>query len=532
MTRPRFGSAPVFLQVLALVMASVVAAQAVNFWIVLSLPEPPPSGFSADQAARALKGEVVRTADGRTIRARVVADPPFAQTPARPPSPPAPPAPPAPPRPGIVPHAGHPARLHLQRHEGHMERVIALALARRLEQPLEDVRVQIRAPEGPRRFAVRALETRRTPEGSAIVENRTDVLIFERNVAGPPPEGLRRSLEQLPPAVAARLALLDDAIFPPFAAAVRRADGRWTVVEPSAPLFAPWQTRLFLGFLLTALLVSPFAWWIARRLTRPIRAFSEAAERLGANPNAPALSAQGPAEVRTAVVAFNDMQEKLRRYVEQRTSMVAAIAHDLRTPLTRLRFRAEAAPEPARSRMIEDVEQMDAMIAQALAYARGGRADAPRARLDLSALAQAVALDQAELGRDVRFLPGEPVEVSGDAGGLKRLVANLVENAVAYAGAARVSVRAEDGAAVLTVADDGPGVPDALREALFEPFARGEPSRSRETGGVGLGLAVARAIAEAHGGTVALVNRPEGGLDAVARLPLGTGDAARAPAEP
>ena len=175
-------------------------------------------------------------------------------------------------------------------------------------------------------------------------------------------------------------------MFPPFAAAVRLPSGQWRVIEPEMPLLSAWHIQMLVWLAVTVLLAAPAAFFLARRLTRPIRVFAQAAERLGADPHAPPLVAEGPLEVRQAAEAFNEMQVKIRRYVQDRTSMVAAIAHDLRTPLTRLRFRIESAPEDARRKAAEDIAEMDGMIAAALAYVRGEGAGEARVPLDLAAL--------------------------------------------------------------------------------------------------------------------------------------------------
>jgi signal transduction histidine kinase len=281
--------------------------------------------------------------------------------------------------------------------------------------------------------------------------------------------------------------------------------------------------RMLLSFGLSALLLAPVAWWWARRLARPIHAFANAAERLGRDPQAPPLTADGPSEVRTAVGAFNDMQEKLRRYVAERTAMVAAMAHDLRAPLMRLRFRVEGAPEDIRSRAAADIEQMDAMISAALAYARGEGAHTPHERLDFSALASSVVDDAAETGAKVSIEEAGRLVVDGDALSLRRLVSNLVDNAVKFAGAADVKLSEQEGWAVLTIEDHGPGLPAQELERVFEPFYRPDASRNPTTGGFGLGLGAARTIARTHGGDVTLENRPDGGLRATVRLPLASG---------
>ncbi|MBA3048568.1 ATP-binding protein, partial [Brevundimonas sp.] len=283
---------------------------------------------------------------------------------------------------------------------------------------------------------------------------------------------------------------------------------------------SPWQQRILLALAISMLLLAPLVWWMARRLTRPIRVFADAAARLGADPEAEPLTPSGPSEVRTAIHAFNDMQASLRDHMRRRTQTVAAIAHDLRTPLTRLRFRAEQAPGPVRDRMSADIEEMDALIAQAMAYVRGEATPDQRQAFDLDALAADCAGGFSETGGAVAFDGGGALPVRADPAALRRALGNLIANAVKYGGAARVKAFAGDGRAVVTVEDDGPGLPDEELEAVFEPFHRAERSRSRETGGAGLGLTVARQAARAHGGDVTLTNRSDGGLVARLELPL------------
>ncbi len=261
-------------------------------------------------------------------------------------------------------------------------------------------------------------------------------------------------------------------------------------------------------------------WLFARRLSSPMSTLAEAAERLGRDPEAPPLRVTGPAEMQTVTTAFNEMQDRLRRYVQDRTAMIGAVAHDLRTPLTRLRFRVESVPEPLRSKMTADMEQMDAMIAATMAFARDVTKTGERSRLELSSLVQSVADEMADTGADVSAETKGPVVIEGDPIALRRLVANLLDNAVKFGARARARVYTEPGAAVIEVDDDGPGLGIADREKVFEPFFRGEPSRNRATGGAGLGLAVVRSVARAHGGDAALENLPGGGLRARARLPI------------
>ena len=312
----------------------------------------------------------------------------------------------------------------------------------------------------------------------------------------------------------------DRLLVAPFKVAVRRKDGRWLVASPRERFPNVWQSRILLSFVLSVGALSPLAYLFARRLARPIREFAAAAERLGRDPRAPPFHLAGPPEIQQAASAFNGMQERLRRYVDDRTAMVGAVAHDLRTPLTRLRFRIEGAPDEIRGKMVADIDQMDAMISSALAFVRDATQPYERQRLELCSLVETVAVEMAETGLDVATENSAPVVIQGDPIALRRLVTNLLDNAVKFGARARARVYCEEGAAVIEVDDDGPGVPERERERVFEPFQRGEPSRSRETGGVGLGLAVVRSVARAHGGDAVLANRVGGGLRASARLPL------------
>jgi signal transduction histidine kinase len=266
--------------------------------------------------------------------------------------------------------------------------------------------------------------------------------------------------------------------------------------------------------------MAPVAYVFARRLSAPIRLFADAAERLGRDPRAEPLVLKGPAEIGVAVRAFNDMQERLRRYVEDRTAMVGAIAHDLRTPLTRLRFRIEGLPEEQRAKMNADIDQMEEMISAALTFVRDASRPGERTPLELSSLLESLCDEMAETGASTEVESGEKVVLEGDPMALRRLFSNLLENAVKFGGRARARVFRENANAVVEIEDDGPGIPPSDREKVFEPFYRREPSRSRQTGGIGLGLAVVRSIARGHGGDVDLVNRAGGGLTARVQLPL------------
>jgi signal transduction histidine kinase len=308
----------------------------------------------------------------------------------------------------------------------------------------------------------------------------------------------------------------------PFEVAVREPDGRWLVVGPQ-PVFGlnDWQQRLVLWFLLSAAAMTPLVYVFARRLSAPIKVFADAAERLGRDPTAPPLELKGPFEIGVAARAFNEMQERLRRYVEDRTAMVGAIAHDLRTPLTRLRFRIENLPDDQKAKIEADLDQMEAMIAATLAFVRDASQAGERTPLELSSLLESLCDEMAETGANTELeAPSEKVVLEGDPMALRRLFSNLLENAVKFGGGARARIAKADGHAVVEIDDDGPGIPPRDAERVFEPFYRREPSRSRQTGGIGLGLAVVRSIARGHGGDVNLVNRQGGGLTARVLLPL------------
>jgi two-component system, OmpR family, sensor kinase len=322
---------------------------------------------------------------------------------------------------------------------------------------------------------------------------------------------------------AAKVGVRDEEHFliAPFQVGVRQPDGSWAVVR-SQPSFglSPWQQRVALWFVLSAVVMAPVAYVFARRLAAPIQLFADAAERLGRDPRAEPLSVKGPAEIRVAANAFNEMQERLRRYVEDRTAMVGAIAHDLRTPLTRLRFRIEGLPDEQRVKMGADIDQMEEMISAALTFVRDASRPGERTPLELSSLLESLCDEMAETGRDTEVTSGEKVVMEGDPMALRRLFSNLLENAVKFGGRARTRVFRDASNAFVEIEDDGPGIPPADREKVFEPFYRREPSRSRQTGGIGLGLAVVRSIARGHGGDVDLVNRAGGGLTARVQLPL------------
>jgi signal transduction histidine kinase len=306
-----------------------------------------------------------------------------------------------------------------------------------------------------------------------------------------------------------------------FIAAARTADGRWAVVSPAPEGFPnAWQARVLLWFGLSLLCVAPIAWAFARRIVGPLQGFARAAEMLGRDPSAAILPLEGPAEVGRAAHAFNQMQSRLRSFVDDRTAMIGAISHDLRTPLTRLRFRIEDVPDEQHDGLLGEITAMEAMISSVIAYMRDAATPGVRERRDMAELVGDVVEDAALIGGDVRTVQAEPAPVDIDALGIRRVLDNLLTNAIKYGGGtARVALHVEDACAVADIVDDGPGIPEAEIERVFEPFYRSEAARSSQREGSGLGLAVCRSIARAHGGDVRLFRSPQG-FTARVTLPL------------
>jgi signal transduction histidine kinase len=311
-------------------------------------------------------------------------------------------------------------------------------------------------------------------------------------------------------------------LFGPFTAALRLADGQWVTVRPPAERFpTDWQVRLMLWLGGCLAVTAPAAYLFGRRITAPIARFAEAAERLGRDPRQPAMPLSGPAEIGKAAAAFNRMQERIGRYVDDRTAMVGAISHDLRTPLARIRFRIERAEPELRTAVGLDLDRMEAMIAAVLAFIRDASEPSRRERLDLRSLVECVVDEAALMGEDV-VIVGQPPSytVEAEEAALVRLFSNVVGNAVKYAGGAEIRFQDEDDGVAVLISDEGPGVPADDLERVFQPFYRADAARTLTDDGVGLGLAVARSIARAHGGDLSLEARSPRGVTARVTLPL------------
>jgi signal transduction histidine kinase len=260
--------------------------------------------------------------------------------------------------------------------------------------------------------------------------------------------------------------------------------------------------------------------WMAHRIAAPIRDFGRAAERLGVDLTAPPLTERGPQELRATIQTFNRMQDRLRRFLEDRTQMLAAISHDLRAPLTRLRLRAElVAVGEQQRKMFDDLEDMNVMIDSTLAFARNDARREPRRLVDLGVLVGDVCEDASDAGGEVSYTGQRGIDIPCRPTDIRRAVANLVDNAVKYGGCVRVDVVRDAGRVTIVVDDDGPGIPTEDQEKVFAPFYRREVARDPAKAGVGLGLSIARTIAREHGGDVTLQNHGNGGLRALIELP-------------
>lgn len=305
--------------------------------------------------------------------------------------------------------------------------------------------------------------------------------------------------------------------------------GGWLAVTVRVPAPEIWHSALNLGgFLGLTALAAVLAVLMVRRLIAPLGALTHAAEALGRDVDAPPLPDTGPHEAAAAARAFNRMAARIRRFVQDRTFLLSAIGHDLRTPITRLKLRAEFLDdEEMRRKILADLDEMETMLSATLAFGRDEAASEKAATLDLVALIRTV-LDEAadaapDLGGRLTYTGPERLTLAARPVALKRALGNLVANAVKYGDGAAVRLRPpEDGMAVIEIDDNGPGIPEEDIARVFQPFQRIEASRNRETGGSGLGLPIARNILRAHGGDVILTNRPRpgAGLRATVSLPI------------
>jgi len=309
---------------------------------------------------------------------------------------------------------------------------------------------------------------------------------------------------------------------PSIAISIRQGPGEWINFLGLLNRSRSLPEGLFYANLISAVIgIALVAFWLVNRVTSPLARLAEAAENLGQNLNAPPLAIPGPKEVGVAAAAFNSMQRRLVTLIQGRTELLAAISHDLRTPLTQIRLRLEMMPDSEeREKNLRALDDVDAIVGTFLNYARASHEAEEQSRIDLGALVGSICDDLADSGAAIDCDCPSGLIVSCKRLAIKRAVTNLVENAIKYGHEARVVVGRVGGQAVISVEDRGPGIPEDQLAAVFAPFYRGHRSRSPDSSGTGLGLSIAQAIAEDHGGEVRLANRRDGGLKADLMLPL------------
>lgn len=298
-----------------------------------------------------------------------------------------------------------------------------------------------------------------------------------------------------------------------------RSTIRLTLLPPRPPPLAP-RIDYFTYGILFLISIGALAALVARMTMRPLKQLAQAATELGNDIERAPLPERGAVEIRQAAAAFNAMQARVRHHIRQRAHILAAITHDLQTPLTRLRLRLEKVGDTElREKLIGDLSAMQGMVREGLDLARSLDSTEPAQRLDLDSLIDSVCSDASDAGQPVSFSGKTGAFLVARPIALRRCLTNLIDNAVKYGKTARVSAAREGTFAVIRIRDEGSGIADSELEKVFEPFYRLENSRSRDTGGTGLGLTIARNIAEQHGGTIRLQNHPEGGLEVILSLP-------------
>ncbi len=316
--------------------------------------------------------------------------------------------------------------------------------------------------------------------------------------------------------VAERIRLGDKGGAPPSAAAV---------AVPRGPGPPPPARVVVAYFVLLAAGVGVFSFLAVRLATRPLKRLAEAAERLGRDPDPEPLEEDGPSEVAAAACAFNRMQIRLQRHLAERTHILAAVSHDLQTPITRMRLRAELLDDTKlKEKFLADLDAMQCLVEQGLVYAQAADTATPGEalrRVDARTLLESLACDYADAGKPLLLSGAVPeVVLVTRPQALRRILGNLVDNALKFAGNATLQAELEDDALAVAVRDAGPGISAEELEKVLQPFYRLETSRSRETGGSGLGLAICLQLAQSLGAGLSLRNLPEGGLEARLRLPL------------
>jgi two-component system, OmpR family, sensor kinase len=348
-------------------------------------------------------------------------------------------------------------------------------------------------------------------------------------------EGLRAKLIELAPELAANQIIIGanrKLESDPHLALIslRLPDDSWINISVFSRLTPPSSSHgTVLSTSLMALGVIGLSILLVRWMTRPLQTFANAAQRLYKSADQAPVPEDGPREVRELASAFNEMQARIKRLIDDRTQALAAVSHDLKTPLTRLRLKSESLQDKALAASIRgDLSEMEAMLDQTLAYLSGDKANEAMRQLDLTALIQTLADEASDTGAHVVVSGAARLTLEGRPLALRRALGNLIANAVKYGGGARLTVENRASTAVITIDDDGPGIAAGDVERAFQPFQRLEHSRSKDTGGFGLGLTIARTIITGHGGALTLANRPEGGLSVTVSLPTRAAQSASA----
>jgi signal transduction histidine kinase len=308
----------------------------------------------------------------------------------------------------------------------------------------------------------------------------------------------------------------------PYMLAVQLNDGSWLLFSVMKRTWGiPWADRWVIWLCFLAVSITVVTAFAARQFSKPIERLAAAVRQFGLNPQAPPIAETGPKELQEVVRTFNAMQAQIQKFVAYRTMMLAAISHDLRTPLTRMRLRGEfIEDQEQQARLFRDVDEMQNMVDEALTFFRDDATAEETTSFDLPHVLLTIANDYADQDIDIGYAGPAHAVYRGRPFALKRAFTNLIDNAAKYAKTQEIELSCEEAALVVAIRDRGPGIPPDALDNVFRPYYRVDKSRNRTTGGVGLGLTVAQAIVQGHGGEITLKNRPEGGLEARIVLPV------------
>ncbi len=342
-----------------------------------------------------------------------------------------------------------------------------------------------------------------------------------KKTIGEAPEDIRRSILQSEKSGSSFPLPLSEFDAPGLLISARLQDGRWLNVGMGiTPSLGRWALPTLISMVFTGGSICLIVVFMVQRLTRPLQQLSEVAERVGRGESITPIPEEGPVDIQQTIRAFNRMYERLQRFVQDRTRMLAAISHDLRSPITSLRLQVELMKDQeAKDKMLDTLEDMQRMTEATLAFARDEASTEVSRSVDLSALIDSLCQDLADMDMEVKFESAKKTPCTCRPTSLKRAIRNLLENAVSYGGGVEVKLRQHDTEFQIVIQDSGPGIPEQDFERVFQPFVRLEESRNKQTGGIGLGMAIARSIIRNHGGDISLANTPGSGLMVTVHLP-------------